>query len=72
MFVPLRYKRDVGSAPRVRVSRAQLTAVPGRGFGARNLAVAPSETRNGRPHGHASKGAAGRRRRSRGHAIDGA
>jgi hypothetical protein len=40
MFVPLRYKLDVGLAPRVRVSQAQLTAVPGLRFGARNLSVA--------------------------------
>jgi len=40
MFVPLRYKLDVGSAPRVRVPQAQQTAVPGLRRGARNLAVA--------------------------------
>lgn len=34
MFVPLRYKLDIGSSPRIRVSQAQLMAVPGTGCSA--------------------------------------
>ena len=44
MFVPLRYKLDIGSSRRVRVLETQQMAVPGAGFGARNQTIAPSET----------------------------